>query len=155
MYSHLDHLSDAVNPLPKRESSVDGSIYIYPVDKFSSLLDTFETLECFLNLPDEKDLSFALDLQCIATGQQNDQALWQHCITNPINCSEQQFSNTRLPTYRPLLNAQWKSCIPTEQLHVLVNWHHQALSHYGLHTAYGKLLACICITPIFELSLKA
>jgi hypothetical protein len=33
-------------------------------------------LDCFLNLPDEDELPFALDLQLIATGQQNDQSLW-------------------------------------------------------------------------------
>ncbi len=53
---------------------------------------------------------------CIVTGPQNDQALWQHCLNNPINHPEQQFGDTCLLTYQPFPNAQWKICITTEQL---------------------------------------
>jgi hypothetical protein len=35
-------------------------------------------LECFLNLPDENELPFALHLQLISTGQQTDQSLFSN-----------------------------------------------------------------------------
>jgi hypothetical protein len=48
-------------------------------------------LECFLNLPDENKLPFALDLQRIATRQQADQLLWQKRIAHPMRYPERQF----------------------------------------------------------------
>jgi hypothetical protein len=68
MFSHIDRLlSQMVSPL-KRESSVNN---------FSFLLDDEELLKCFLKLPDADNIPFALDLTCIAQGQQQDQELWQ------------------------------------------------------------------------------
>jgi hypothetical protein len=95
-------LSDADipnDPLPKRESSFDGSININTVNNFSFLLDDFKMFECFLNLPDKNALPFALDLQRIATGQQNDQDLWQRHLTNPLSYPEEQFGNIRVLSY--------------------------------------------------------
>jgi hypothetical protein len=90
-------------------------------------------LDCFLNLPNEDELPLALDLQLIATGQRNDQSLWQRHLAHPIQYPEQQFGEIQLLTYRPLPNAQWKICVPTQQLCDLIQWCHQALSYCGLH----------------------
>jgi hypothetical protein len=90
-------------------------------------------LECFLNLPDKKELPFALDLQLIATGQHNGQLLWQQRIAHPMQYPERQFGQIRLLTYLPPPNAQWKICVPTQQLCNLTQWYHQALSHCRLH----------------------
>jgi hypothetical protein len=88
MYSQLSCLSDAnipVDLLPKRESTVEneskdtwpcnGAIEVNTVKNFSFPVDDPEMLECFLALPDENNLPFALNLQYIATGQHVDQAL--------------------------------------------------------------------------------
>jgi hypothetical protein len=110
-----------------------NTVNINTVKNVSVLLDDNKLLECFLNLPDENDLPFTLDLQRIATGQQNNQALWQRCLTNPLRYPEQYFGNTQVLTYLPTPNSEWKICIPTQQLQDLVNWYHKALSHCGLH----------------------
>jgi hypothetical protein len=129
MFSRLNRLSDdviAVNTPTKRESSVENY-------NFSFLIDDNELLECFLNLPDKNELPFALDLQRIAQGQQQDQELWQRRLAHPLSYPEQQFGDIRVLSYRPNATAQWKICIPTLQLADLVNRYHQALSHCGLH----------------------
>jgi hypothetical protein len=73
MFSRLSRLSNMDMPfeaLPNRESPAS-----FPINNFSFLLDNNKLLECSLNLPRKNDLPFALDLQRIAKGQQNDQEL--------------------------------------------------------------------------------
>jgi hypothetical protein len=109
MFSRLNQLSNdviAVNTPTKRESSVK-------VYNFSFLINGNELLKCFLNLPDGNKLPFALDLQRIAQGQQQDQELWQRRLAHPLSYPEQQFGDIRALSYRPNANAQWKICIPT------------------------------------------
>jgi hypothetical protein len=137
MFSRLSRLSDAdvpISSLPKKESSVsNGIIHVAPTENYSFLLDDPKMLDCFLNLPDEDELPFALDLQRIAIGQQTDQALWQNRLAHPLHYPERQFGDIRLFTYLPQPDAQWKICVPTHQLRDLIQWYHQALRHPGLH----------------------
>jgi hypothetical protein len=42
-------------------------------------------------------------------------------------------------SYRPTPDAQWRICIPTQQLEDVINWFHFALNHCRLH----RLLATI------------
>jgi hypothetical protein len=76
--------------------------------------------------PDEDELLFALDLQLIATGQQNDQSLWQRHLAHPIQYPEEQFGEIWLLTYRLLPNTQWKMGMLTQQVRNLIQWYHQA-----------------------------
>jgi hypothetical protein len=74
MFSQLDCLSkQTVDPLKKE--STDSN--------FSFILSDEELLECFLNLPDDNHIPFALDLVRIAQGQQQDNELWQQHIDHP------------------------------------------------------------------------
>jgi hypothetical protein len=127
MFSRLPRL-DEENEQPdhpsKRESTNENFLFI---------LDDEELLECFLNLPDANDLPFALDLERIAQGQNNDPALWQSRMQHPLQYPEQQFGNTRVLSYKPTPTSVWKICIPTQQLENVVQWFHQALNHCGLH----------------------
>jgi hypothetical protein len=36
-------------------------------------------------------------------------------------------------SFKPLQNAQWKICIPAQQLDSVTKWFHMALNHCGLH----------------------
>jgi hypothetical protein len=127
MFSHLHRLEDD-QPLEgpwKRKSTVEN---------FSFLLDDEDLLECFLNLPDENHLPFALDLGRIAQGQAAlDMELTQRQMQHPIQYPEQQFDNVQILSFKPNPTARWKICIPTQQLENIVNWFHLSLNHCGLH----------------------
>jgi hypothetical protein len=59
--------------------------------------------------------------------------LWQKRIAHPMRYPERQFGQVWLLTYLLTPNAQWKICVPMQQLCNLMQWYHQALSHCGLH----------------------
>jgi hypothetical protein len=88
MFSRLDRLDKEYS------TSQDTPLKRESINNFSFILDNKEILECFLNLPDAVDLPFALDLEQIAQGQQNDPALWQRQLAHPLQYEEQQFNNT-------------------------------------------------------------
>jgi hypothetical protein len=125
MFSQLERLAEKYSPPDtplKREST----------NNFSFLLDNNKLLECFLNLPNAVNLPFALDLERIAQGQQNNPALWQRRLAHSLQYPEQQCDNTCVLLFQPAPNAPWKICIPTQQLDEVTNWFHLALYHCGL-----------------------
>jgi hypothetical protein len=125
MFSPLDRLRDQDHTT--KESSVNT------FNNFSFILHDKELLQCFLNLQDANDIPFALDLACIAQGQQQDQELWQRRLSHPLKYPEQQFGDVQVLCFKNEPNAAWKICIPSQQFEDLVNWLHQALNHFGLH----------------------
>jgi hypothetical protein len=91
MFSRLSRLSDAnvpILPLQKTSPNSNGITHVKPTEKFSFLLDNIQMVDCFLNLPDEDELPFALNLRRTAAGQQADQDLWQRCHTHPLSYPE-------------------------------------------------------------------
>jgi hypothetical protein len=87
MFSQLDRLDEEYS------TSQDTPLKRESINNFSFILDDEELLECFLNLPDAIDLPFALDLEQIAQGQQNDPALWQRRLAHPLTTLESSHSN--------------------------------------------------------------
>jgi hypothetical protein len=74
MFSCLPRLDDSIPDAPlNREKTVTN---------YSFILNDEELLECFLNLPAADDLPFALDLERIAQGQNQDAELWQKQMQN-------------------------------------------------------------------------
>jgi hypothetical protein len=128
MFSHLPRLEDANIFIPDAPSKRENII-----ENVSFISDDDELLECFLNLPDANDIPFALDLECLAQGQNEDPALWQKCMQHPLQYPEQNFGNTHVLLFQPTPTTAWKICIPTQQLDEVVQWYHLALNHCGLY----------------------
>ena len=78
------------------------------VENFSFILDDKEMLECFLNLPAQDEIPFALDLQQIAQGQNNDPELLQRRMQHPMQYPEQHFGDIRILPFQPTPESRWK-----------------------------------------------
>ena len=101
------------------------------VANFSFILDDEEMLECFLNLPAQDEIPFALDLQQISQGQNNDPELLQRRMQHPMQYPKQQFGDIHILSFQPTPESRWKICIPTQQLENITNWFHTVLNRCG------------------------
>jgi hypothetical protein len=77
---------------------------------------------------------FPLNFQHIAQGQQ----------------MPSYFQGLELLSYHATPASQWRICIPTNQLLVLVCWFHQVLGHCGIHRLHD-----LVVTRFYQLQLRA
>ena len=76
--------------------------------------------------------------------------IWNMPQLDPIRYSYQTFGNVQIVCYRPQHQHNFRIMLPTEELHTMILWFHQALNHVG-GTRLFKTMSMHCYHPqLFE-----
>ena len=112
---------------------------------FSSIIDSPDLLDCFLNLPAPQQMRNPIEIAWIQENQFEDAELEQMRQQHPLNFPVRHFGNHPLVCYRHDHLDQnelgWKICIPTALLQNTVEWFHRILGHAGSTRVYDSIRA--------------
>ena len=142
-------LGDAFSRLPRLDdvAITEGKTSVSSIEEslFSSLTDSKEMLECFLNLPTQQQMRYPLDLKWIQENQFEDRDLNNMRTEHPGNFPAQTIDGVPLLCYRKdHLDdniANWRICIPSGLLHDMVLFFHKILGHAGEVRMYDSIRA--------------
>ena len=139
-------LGDAFSRLPRLDDITEGkksSVSTVEESLFSSLTDNKMMLDCFLNLPTQRQMRYPLDLQWIQENQFEDQALNDMRQEHPANFPANTIDGISLLCYRhdhldddP---SNWRICIPSGLLKDMVLFFHKVLGHAGEVRVYDSI----------------
>jgi transposase InsO family protein len=139
-FSRLPRLDDIVVTEGKTSSvsSIEDSL-------FSSLTDNKNLLDCFLNLPTQRQMRYPLDLRWIQENQFEDTILNEMRQEHPGNFPAHTIDGVPLLCYRKdhldeSVN-NWRICIPSGLLRDMVVFFHKVLGHAGEVRVYDSIRA--------------
>jgi hypothetical protein len=139
-------IADALSRLPLKEQgdaqhpSSDATPSPNSDNEFFSIArDAPEMFDCFVNLPEDDNVPFPLDLARMQQHQQNDPLLQEKRHLHPQRFPMQQFgSNVKLVCYVNPPNP-WRIVIPSALLRPITGWHHKVLGHVGSSRLYESV----------------
>jgi transposase InsO family protein len=137
-FSRLPRLDDITEGKKSPVSTVEESLY-------SSLTDNKMLLECFLNLPTQRQMRYPLDLRWIQENQFEDMELNDMKQKHSGNFPVHTIDDVPLICYRrdhlDDNTNNWKICIPSGLLQDMVKFFHKVLGHAGEVRVYDSIRA--------------
>ena len=95
-------------------------------------IDDANLVDCFVHLPDQVGIPFALDYATIAKAQAQDAELKAAVLEYPSRYEKKKLAkDVQVYCYTAPPNQSWRIYIPKEMLEPTIRWYHLALSHVG------------------------
>ena len=140
-------LGDAFSRLPRLDdvAPTEGKTSASQIEDslFFSLTDSELLLDCFLNLPPQRQMRYPMELRWIQENQFEDANLNNERQQHPLNFPALTIDGIALLCYRQdhLDNEQsnWKICIPSGLLYDMVLFFHKVLGHAGEVRVYDSI----------------